>query len=117
MSRLHPMLSGPFDLKLLLQYEPPKMWRPRDKGEKLTGLVWKITDESFNRNSDHYAFKVLHILDSEQKLWKLSCSPVTLKKQQEKLGIVVGHLISCEFMGTGETNEGRAYKKFKLERI
>ena len=115
MNRLSPLLSGPFDLKKLLEYDPPTQWRPKVKGESLSGLVWKKTDEAFKRNGDYYAFKVLHILDSEQRLWKLSCSPVTLKKQDEKLGIRVGHLVACTFMGTGETDEGRTYKKFTLE--
>lgn len=117
MSRLHPALSGVFDLKLLLQYEPPKMWRPKEKGDRISGLCWKITDESFRRNGDFYDFKVLHLFDSDQKLWKLSCSTVSLKKQQQKLNIVVGQLVACTYLGTGETDEGRTYKKHKLERL
>ena len=113
MNRLHPLCSGEFDLKTLLQYEPPVTWRPKKSGEQLSGLVWKITVEE---NRGGYRYPVLHLLDVEQKLWKLSCAAVTLKKQYEKLKIVRGHLISCTFKGTGETDDGREYKKYTLEK-
>jgi len=114
---LHPALSGSFDLHILLRFPPPQDWRPEEPGEQLVGIVWKVYEDSFRRDTGTYSFPVLCVMDAEQRLWRVSCSAVSLKNQVSDLGVGRGSLVAITFSGRATSRAGREYRKYQMEKL
>ncbi len=112
MSELHPALPpGPFDLRELLEHEPPITWRPKKDGEFVIGVVLR----EFEGSRGNYTYPIIELMNSKGRLVRVRASAKTLRSKLEELGVKPGMLIKITLVGLRESRAGYEYRLFDVK--
>jgi len=107
--RLHPLIPpGPFDLAMLLEYEPPTRWRPEPE-EKVVGELVRIAEKtSFGR-----AAPTLYLLVDERYV-TVRASGVVLRGALDELKPKTGDRVAVKFEGMRTSAAGHQYALHRM---
>jgi hypothetical protein len=110
MPMLHPLVpAGAFDLKALLEHDPPTRWHP-EEGDRLSGEVVKVEDKpAFGTTAP-----VLFVLD-EGQYRTLRCGGVVLRGCLKTLNPQPGERVLVKYEGKRKTVDGtREYALYRM---